>query len=126
MINNSNPLVLRDIAVEDLLCRKPVTIDMEEVSEFLTGKRVLVTGAAGSIGNELVRQIAKFKPESIVFFDHNENNQFFLEREMKINFPELKVIPRIGSIADRERALAIFEETKPQIVYHAAANKHVP
>jgi len=126
MTNNSNPLVLRDIAIEDLLCRKPISINMDEISDFIAGKRVLVTGAAGSIGNELVRQIAKFKPDCIIFFDHNENNQFFLEREMKANFPDLKIIPRIGSIADRERAQAIFDETKPQIVYHAAANKHVP
>jgi len=126
MQNNSNPLVLRDFSIEQLLRRDPVIIDMAEVSNFLSGKRVLVTGAAGSIGNELVRQIAKFKPESIIFFDHNENNQFFLEKEMKASFPELKTIPRIGSIADRARAAAIFNETNPQIIFHAAANKHVP
>ncbi len=126
MTNNSNPLVIREIVVEELLRREPVTIDLKEVSEFLTGKRVLVTGAAGSIGNELVRQIAKFKPASIIFFDHNENNQFFLEKEMKTNFPEIKIVPRIGSISDLERARAIFDETHPQVVYHAAANKHVP
>lgn len=126
MSNNSNPLVVREIAVEELLRREHVTIDLKEVSEFLTGKRVLVTGAAGSIGNELVRQIAKFKPASIIFFDHNENNQFFLEKEMKANFPDIKIVPRIGSISDLERARAIFDESHPEVVYHAAANKHVP
>jgi FlaA1/EpsC-like NDP-sugar epimerase len=125
-MNNSNPLVLRDFSIEELLCRAPVEIDINNVSNFITNKRILITGAAGSIGNELVRQVAKFNPESIIFFDHNENNQFFLEKEMKSNFPDLKIIPRLGSITDRERAKAIFEETKPHIVYHAAANKHVP
>jgi FlaA1/EpsC-like NDP-sugar epimerase len=125
-MNNSNPLVLKDILIEDLLCRDPVAIDIMEISQFLANKRVLVTGAAGSIGNELVRQIAKFNPEAIIFFDHNENNQFFLEKEINADFPELKIIPRIGSISDINRSRAIFEETKPQIVYHAAANKHVP
>jgi FlaA1/EpsC-like NDP-sugar epimerase len=126
MPNNSNPLVLRDFSIEQLLRRESVVVDMNEISKFLSGKRVLVTGAAGSIGNELVRQIAKFNPEAIIFFDHNENNQFFLEKEMIASFPNIKIIPRIGSIADRERAKAIFEETVPHIVYHAAANKHVP
>jgi FlaA1/EpsC-like NDP-sugar epimerase len=126
MQNNSNLLVLRDFSIEELLCREPVTIDMKEISDFLFGKRVLITGAAGSIGNELVRQIAKFNPESLIFFDHNENNQFFLEREIQKSFPNIKIIPRIGSVADLDRAKTIFEETMPHIVYHAAANKHVP
>lgn len=126
MNNNSNPLVLRDIPIEKLLRREPITIDMDQISSTLRGKRVLVTGAAGSIGTELVRQIARFVPECIIFFDHNENNQFFLEKEIKSSFPDTQVIPRIGSIADYSRAEAIFAETKPQIVFHAAANKHVP
>lgn len=125
-MSSLDPSVLHNIPVEKLLNRDPVSINLEEVATFLNNKRILVTGAAGSIGSELVRQIAKFNPESITFFDHNENNQFYLEKEIKANYPELKVIPRIGSISDRERARAIFEETKPQIVYHAAANKHVP
>jgi len=126
MQNNSNPLVLRDFSIEELLCREPVEIDTLEISEFISGKRVMVTGAAGSIGSELVRQIAKFNPESLIFFDHNENNQFFLEKEIRENHPNLKIIPRIGSVADLARAKAIFDETQPQIIYHAAANKHVP
>ena len=126
MSNSSNPLVVRDIDIEKLLCREPIAIDTKEVSNFISNKRILITGACGSIGSELVRQIAKFTPETIIFFDHNENHQFFLEKEMRANFPELKIIPRIGSISDKDRALAIFEETKPQIVFHAAANKHVP
>jgi FlaA1/EpsC-like NDP-sugar epimerase len=112
--------------IEDLLGRKPVDIDIVEISQFINNKRVLITGAAGSIGSELVRQVAAFKPEQIILFDHNENNIFFLEKELKNNFPELKVIPRLGSICDRDRVKTIFEETMPHIVYHAAANKHVP
>lgn len=125
-MSNSNPLVVRDFSIEQLLCREPVEIELDEISKFISKKRVMITGAAGSIGSELVRQVAKFDPEVIIFFDHNENNQFFLEREIKKDFPNLKTIPRIGSVSDRERALAIFQETKPDIVYHAAANKHVP
>jgi len=122
----SNKLVVRDFSIEQLLCREPVDIDLREVSDFLSGKKILITGAAGSIGSELVRQVAKFNPSAIIFFDHNENNQFFLEREIKKEYPDLKTVPRIGSVSDRDRARAIFNETKPDIVYHAAANKHVP
>jgi FlaA1/EpsC-like NDP-sugar epimerase len=125
-MTSSNPLVVRDFSIEQLLCRDPVEINLEEVSKFISNKRVLITGAAGSIGTELVRQVAKFNPAVIIFYDHNENNQFFLEREIKQDFPHLKTLPRIGSVADKDRARAIFQETKPDIVYHAAANKHVP
>lgn len=123
MTNKAN---LNNFLIEDLLNRKSISVNTKEISKFLEGKRILCTGAAGSIGSELVRQIAKFNPESIIFFDHNENNQFFLEKEMKHGFPNIEIIPRIGSIADKDRAKAIFEETMPDIVYHAAANKHVP
>lgn len=126
MQDNSNPLVVRDFSIEQLLRRDPVEIDLTEVSTFISNKRILITGAAGSIGNELVRQVAQFNPSSIIFFDHNENNQFFLEKEMKANFPHITTVPRLGSVSDVDRARAIFEETKPDIVFHAAANKHVP
>lgn len=125
-MSNSNPLVVRDFSIEQLLCREPVEINLAEVSKLIINKRVMITGAAGSIGTELVRQVAKFNPAVIIFYDHNENNQFFLEREIKKDYPDLKTVPRIGSVADRSRADAIFAETKPDIVYHAAANKHVP
>lgn len=117
---------MNDISLEDLLCREPVSIDTNEVSKFIEGKRVMVTGGSGSIGSELVRQVARFNPKEIILFDRNENNVFFIERELKANFPDIKITVRLGSITDRPRALTIFEETKPQIVYHTAANKHVP
>ena len=116
----------KNLDIESLLCRNSVASSTSEVSLFLKAKRVLITGAAGSIGSELVRQIAKFDPESITFYDHNETNQFFLEKEINSLFPNLKIIPRIGSVSDKDRAKAIFDEANPQIVYHAAANKHVP
>lgn len=116
----------KELNIEDLLKRPPVEIDLNEISQFLLNKRILITGAAGSIGSELVRQIAKFNPATIIFFDHNENNQFFLEKEMRSNYPNIELIPRIGSVSDRDRSKAIFDETKPDIVYHVAANKHVP
>jgi len=111
---------------EDLLDRKPIDIDLKEVSSFLKDKNIIVTGAAGSIGSELVRQIAIFKPKEIVIFDHNENNIFFLERELKKSFPDVKFTPKLGSINDEVCVRNIFDEVKPDIVYHAAANKHVP
>ncbi len=122
-MNQTEP---KSFEIEDLLQREPVSIDTQAISNVLRGKRILVTGASGSIGQELVRQIARFEPESIVLYDRNENNQFFFEKELNASFPNLKVIPRLGSVTDAARAETIFEETSPQIVFHAAANKHVP
>lgn len=112
--------------VEELLQREPVDINIETISKNLKDKRILVTGASGSIGQELVRQIARFDPASIVLYDRNENNQFFFERELNANFSNVKIIPRLGSVTDGDRAFTIFKELEPQIVFHAAANKHVP
>lgn len=126
MQNNSNPLVVRDFSIEQLLGRTSVDIDLTEISQFIGSKNILITGAAGSIGTELVRQVAQFKPNKIIFFDHNENNQFFLEKEIHETFPNITTVPRIGSVSNYDRAKTIFQETKPDIVFHAAANKHVP
>ena len=112
--------------IEKLLDRDPVNIDNSELSETIHGKRVLVTGASGSIGSELVRQLAVFKPAVIVLFDRNENNMFFLEKQLKKELPDIMIVPRLGSTCDKKRVDSVFEETKPQLVYHAAANKHVP
>lgn len=92
----------------------------------MKNKRILITGAAGSIGSETVRQICLQEPKSIVFFDRNEEKVFYLQREVNEKFPNIKIIPRIGSITDKKRADMIFEETQPQIVIHTAAMKHVP
>lgn len=92
----------------------------------MKNKRILITGAAGSIGSETVRQICLQEPESIVFFDRNEEKVFYLQREINEKFPNVNIIPRIGSITDKKRADMIFEETQPQVVIHTAAMKHVP
>lgn len=115
---------MQDIKIEDLLCREPVKIDDNQINSFLNGKRVLISGAGGSIGSELVKQIISFKPASVILFDRNENNIFFLEKELKKY--SIPLIARLGDIGNKKRLQAVFAETKPQIVFHAAANKHVP
>ncbi len=117
---------LRDIAIEDLLRRDSISLDTTGISSFLAGRRVLVTGGAGSIGSELVRQIARFRPASITVFDHNENGLFFLERELRQDYPAVTFRFAIGSVRDEQRVRAIFEDARPDVVYHAAAHKHVP
>lgn len=117
--------MIEHIDTKRLLNREPVTVDLNKVSSFIKGKRILITGAAGSIGSELTRQIVQFNPEAVILFDHNENGIFFLEKELKKLRPDLKIIPRLGSICDSARVQAVFKENKPEIVYHAAANKHV-
>lgn len=117
---------LREVRLEDLLRREPIHIDNKEISEYLTGKRVMVTGGAGSIGSELCRQIARFDPEFIVVFDYNENALYQLELEMKQTFPHVTFLPVIGSIQDITRLDQVFQQFRPQVVFHAAAHKHVP
>ncbi len=117
---------LRDIAIEDLLRRDSVSLDTTSISGFLAGRRVLVTGGAGSIGSELIRQIARFKPATITVFDHNENGLFFLERELRRDFPQVGLRFAVGSIRDSQRLEQVFEDARPDVVYHAAAHKHVP
>lgn len=118
--------MIPNITIEDLLGREPVIIDANEISQFLKNKRVLITGAAGSIGSELVKQILLFNPEQVILFDHNENGLFFLEKELKLSFPTVNIIVRLGSICNLSRVQTVFKETSPHVVYHAAANKHVP
>ena len=117
---------IRDISIEDLLGREPVEIDMKSVSSFINGENVLVTGAGGSIGSELCRQIAKFDPASLIMLDMGETELFNIDMEIKEEYPALPLLPIVGDIRDENTVEAIFKESKIDIVFHAAAYKHVP
>ncbi|MGB4287538.1 MAG: nucleoside-diphosphate sugar epimerase/dehydratase [Tepidanaerobacteraceae bacterium] len=117
---------LRDVKIEDLLGREPVKVNLEEISGYIKDKVVLVTGGGGSIGSELCRQIARFKPKELLVFDISENNVYRLELDLKTLFPDLKYTALIGSIRDRGRLEYIFDKYRPHVVFHAAAHKHVP
>ena len=117
---------MRKVSVEDLLGRDPIKVDLREVFSFINGKTVLVTGGGGSIGSELCRQIAGHSPKKLIIFDIYENNAYNLQLELRENFPELDLLVLIGSVRDSRRMFQIFKEYRPEIVYHAAAHKHVP
>ncbi|MHB8763271.1 MAG: polysaccharide biosynthesis protein [Deferrisomatales bacterium] len=117
---------LRDVQLEDLLGREPVRLDLAGIEGYLKGKRVLVTGAGGSIGSELARQVAGFGPGQIVLFDQAETPLFHIERELAASFPGVAVAAVLGDVRDRERVEATFRAEGPQVVFHAAAYKHVP
>ena len=117
---------LKDVAVEDLLGREPVRVNMNEIYDFITGKVILVTGGGGSIGSELCRQIASHSPKQLIVFDIYENNAFAIREELKAKYPELNLEVLIGSVRDSRRINGVFEKFKPDVVYHAAAHKHVP
>ena len=123
---NSLAKQIRDVAVEDLLGRSPARLDEKEISGKVQGKVVLVTGAGGSIGSELCRQIARFGPKTIVGYEISENALFHLNLEMKEHFPEVAFHPEIGSIQKPERLAEVLDHHHPSILYHAAAYKHVP
>jgi FlaA1/EpsC-like NDP-sugar epimerase len=117
---------IRDVAVEDLLGRKPVRLEEDEIRATLEGKVVMVTGAAGSIGSELCRQIARFRPACIVGFEIAESPLFEIDREMRQSFPRIPFYPEIGSVQKRARLNEVLSQYGPSVVYHAAAYKHVP
>jgi len=117
---------IREVAVEDLLGRNPVRLEVGRIREVLKGKVVLVTGAAGSIGSELCRQIARFQPAGIVGFEIAESPLFEIDREMKQRFPQVPFYPEIGNVQNRARLDDVLIQYRPTIVYHAAAYKHVP
>jgi len=117
---------IRDVQIEDLLGRAPVELDDENLHEFLTDKIVLVTGAGGSIGAELVRQITDFNPKLLLLIERTEFALFQIERELVKNFPETAFVPLLADIGDAPRMQEIFAEYKPQVIFHAAAHKHVP
>ena len=117
---------MKDVAMEDLLGREPIRTDMEEVFAFITGKSVLVTGGGGSIGSELCRQIASHNPKQLVILDIYENNAYAIQLELRKKYPDLNLVTLIGSVRDSRRLNQIFRTYRPQLVYHAAAHKHVP
>lgn len=117
---------LKDVAVEDLLGRDPIRVNMEEIYSFIQGKKVLVTGGGGSIGSGLCRQIASHHPKQLIILDIYENNVYDIQQELKKNYPELDLVVLIGSVRDSRRINTVFESYRPDVVYHAAAHKHVP
>ncbi len=117
---------MKEVSVEDLLGREPIKADLHEVFDFIRDKTVLVTGGGGSIGSELCRQIAGHKPRRLIVFDIYENNAYSLQLELKHKYPELDLVVLIGSVRDSRRINKVFAEYGPQVVYHAAAPKHVP
>jgi len=117
---------LREVEITDLLRRDPARINDELVGASLGGRRVMVTGAGGSIGRELCRQVARWGPSSIILLGHGENSIFEIFIELKENFPSLAIFPVIADIRDSDRLNVVFEEHRPQVVFHTAAHKHVP
>ncbi|HBP64466.1 MAG TPA: polysaccharide biosynthesis protein, partial [Desulfosporosinus sp.] len=121
---NVNPI--RQIQVEDLLGRDPVCVDLQEVAGYVAGETVFITGAGGSIGSEICRQIARFNPGKLVLIGHGENSIFDIEQELRSEHPGIDYITEILDIKDRQKVDLIFARYKPGVVFHAAAHKHVP
>ncbi len=117
---------VREVRVEDLLGRPAVRLNVEEIRQYLTGKRILVTGAGGSIGSEICRQVAIFSPETLILLDHAETPLFHIEGELRGLFPKLDLHPCLNDIRDRTGLRAVFAAHRPDVVFHAAAYKHVP
>ena len=119
-------LDMKDVAVEDLLGRDPITVNMEDIFTQIRGKTILVTGGGGSIGSELCRQVAAHDPRQLIIFDVYENNAYEIEQELRRNYPELNLVALIGSVRDSRCLDRVFSKYQPDLVYHAAAHKHVP
>lgn len=117
---------MRNVRIEDLLGREAIKVNLGEIFNYLTGKVILVTGGGGSIGSELCRQIAAHSPRLLIIFDIYENSAYEIEQELRTDYPGLNLIVLIGSVRDSRRINSIFETYHPQVVYHAAAHKHVP
>ncbi|MBR6152359.1 MAG: polysaccharide biosynthesis protein [Lachnospiraceae bacterium] len=117
---------MKEVAVEDLLGREPIKVNLTEILNSIEGKVVMVTGGGGSIGSELCRQIAGHNPERLIIFDVYENNAYDIEQELKSTYSNLNLTVLIGSVRDSRRLNSVFEKYRPEIVYHAAAHKHVP
>lgn len=127
LVNGSVSLKdMKDVAVEDLLGREPIRVNMEEIYAQISGKSILVTGGGGSIGSELCRQVAAHNPKQLTIFDIYENSAYDIEQELRSKYPDLKLNVCIGSVRDSRCLDVLFSTYKPDIVYHAAAHKHVP
>src|SRR5207249_553148 len=122
----TNGTSLREVEIQDLLRREPVETDLAAVAELATGETVLITGAGGSIGAELCRQIARLAPSRLVVLGHGENSIFDVLHELTADFPDIAMMPVIADVRDRKRVAATFRVYKPHAVFHAAAHKHVP
>lgn len=127
MVGKVSVTSFRDVQVEDLLGREPVQLDTESISEYITGKTIMVTGAGGSIGSEICRQVGKFRPKKLVLVGHGENSIYLIDMELRNLYEkQIEIIPVIGDVQDRKRIFEIIETHKPDVIYHAAAHKHVP
>ncbi|WP_175640170.1 polysaccharide biosynthesis protein [Metabacillus schmidteae] len=117
----------RDVQVEDLLGRDPVNLDIQSISKKITGKTILVTGAGGSIGSEICRQVSKFQPKKLLLLGHGENSIYTIDMELRNQYQhQFEIIPIIADVQDRHRIFDVMETHKPDVIYHAAAHKHVP
>lgn len=126
MSGDFEPHQTRDVDINDLLGREPINIDLKRVMSYVNDKTILVTGGGGSIGSELCRQIAAQDPKRLIIFDIYENNAYDIQNELKHDHPKLEVVTLIGSVRDSSRLDMVLEKYKPDIIYHAAAHKHVP
>ncbi len=117
---------LEKLCIHELTGRPPVTVDVNQMRRIFSGKRILVTGAGGSIGSELCRQLARFSPELLVLFERDDSNLFYIERELRMFYPNLRIQPFLGDINHTQDLERAFAESRPEIVFHAAAYKHVP
>ena len=125
-LRGADSLPIREVAYDDLLRREPANLDLGAIEKIVDGKTVLVTGAGGSIGSELCRQIARFQPRRIILLGRGENRIYHIERELNEKSPHIVYLPRIANITDAGRIREIFKTLKPDLVFHAAAHKHVP
>ena len=117
---------MKNVSVEDLLGREPIEVRMDGIFQALNGKVIMVTGGGGSIGSELCRQIAACGPKQLIIFDIYENNAYEIQMELREKYPGLDLVALIGSVRDSRRLCQVFGRYRPEVVYHAAAHKHVP
>lgn len=124
LLNQGNKI--RNIELDDLLRREPVQLNLQEIAAYLKDRVLLVSGAGGSIGSELCRQICSFQPRSLVLLDYSENNLFDIDNELRASFPDIQIETELADIKDRSRLQSVFSRWQPEVIYHAAAHKHVP